>query len=114
MIAKLEWRQSNTQQNIEQLQNPTMGVSNNIITTALERTAAKATGGVGGLNAFYWYQIFARDSAVVDSQNVKLAWRVPNYCNVSSWRNNLTKLTNYDETKMRPRLKLSHGGPSYR
>ena len=26
-------------------------------TTALERTAAKATG--GGLNAFYWYQIFA-------------------------------------------------------
>ena len=29
-------------------------------TTALEPTAAKATG--GSLNAFYWYQIFALDS----------------------------------------------------
>ena len=29
MIAKLEWKQSNTQQNIEQLQNPTMGVTIN-------------------------------------------------------------------------------------
>ena len=44
MIAKLEWTQSNTQQNIEQLQNPTMGVTiNNNGTTALEYTAAKAT-----------------------------------------------------------------------
>ena len=37
-------------------------------TTALERTAAWATGGGGGLNAFYWYQIFAPDSAVVEAQ----------------------------------------------
>ena len=29
MIAKLEWTQSNAQQNIEQLQNPTMGVTIN-------------------------------------------------------------------------------------
>ena len=35
---------------------------NNNRTTALERTLAKATR--GGLNAFYWYQIFALDSAV--------------------------------------------------
>ena len=35
MIAKLEWTQSNAQQNIEQLQNPTMGVTiNNESTTA--------------------------------------------------------------------------------
>ena len=27
LIAKLEWAQSNAQQNIEQLQNPTMGVT---------------------------------------------------------------------------------------
>ena len=27
MIAKLEWKLSNAQQNIEQLQNPTMGVT---------------------------------------------------------------------------------------
>ena len=38
MIAKLEWRQSNAQQNIEQLQNPTMGVTINNKSTALERT----------------------------------------------------------------------------
>ena len=29
MIAKLEWTQSNAQQNIEQLQNPTIGVTTN-------------------------------------------------------------------------------------
>ena len=29
MIAKLEWTQSNTQQNIDQLQNPSMGVTIN-------------------------------------------------------------------------------------
>ena len=34
MIAKLEWTQSNAQQNIKQLQNPTMGVTiNNESTT---------------------------------------------------------------------------------
>ena len=44
MIAILEQTQSNVQQNIEQLQPPTMGVTinkvNNNRTTALERTAA--------------------------------------------------------------------------
>ena len=38
---------------------------NNSRATTLERTAAQAT---GGLNAFYWYQIFAIDSAVVEAQ----------------------------------------------
>ena len=33
MIAKLEWTQSNAQQNKEQLQNPTIGVTNIIKTT---------------------------------------------------------------------------------
>ena len=59
MIAKLEWTQSIAQQNIEQLQNPTMGVTINNRTSALERTAAKAT---GGLNAFYWYNCSTRRS----------------------------------------------------
>ena len=36
----------------------------------------------GGLNAFYWYQIFALGSGVVEAQNVKLAWRIPKYCYV--------------------------------
>ena len=40
-------------------------------------------GGGGGLNAFYWYQIFALDSAVVEAQNVKLAQGILNFCNVS-------------------------------
>ena len=44
---------------------------NNSRSTALERTAAQATGGVGGgLNALYWYQIFALDSAVVEVQEM--------------------------------------------
>ena len=52
MIEKLvyEWKQSNAQQNIEQLQNPaiTITIKTESTTTgppvALERTAAKATG----------------------------------------------------------------------
>ena len=36
MIAKLKWTQSNTQQNIQQLQNPTMGVTINNESTTIE------------------------------------------------------------------------------
>ena len=37
MIAKLKRTQSNTQQNIEQLQNPTMGVTiNNVVMDVLD------------------------------------------------------------------------------
>ena len=36
MIAKPEWKQSNAQQNIEQLQNPTMGVTVNNESTTTE------------------------------------------------------------------------------
>ena len=35
MIAKLEWTQSNPQQNIEQLQNPTMGVTSDNESTTI-------------------------------------------------------------------------------
>ena len=49
-------------------------VNNNRRTTALELTAAWATGvrggGGGGLDTFYWYQIFALDSAVVEIQEI--------------------------------------------
>ena len=39
IIAKLEWTQSNAQQNIEQLQNPTMGatINNESTTTKLAK-----------------------------------------------------------------------------
>ena len=72
MIAKLEWTQSNALQNIEQLQNPTMGVTINNRSTTTEpppknRQQPKP---LGGLNAFYWYQIFALDSAVVEAQKM--------------------------------------------
>ena len=52
-----------------------MGSSLNIISTTeppfLERTAALATlgGGGGGLNVFYWCQIFTLDLVVVKTQN---------------------------------------------
>ena len=36
MIAKFEWTQSNVQQNVEQLQNPTMGVTLNNESTTTE------------------------------------------------------------------------------
>ena len=49
---------------------------------------------------------------------------LPNYCNVSSQRNNIIKLTHFDETKKRAHrsdgqsykenLKLNYGGPSQR
>ena len=55
---------------------------------------------------------------------VKLAWRLPNYCNVSSYRNDVINLTQYDESKKKAHnsqivrakgnLKLSHCGPSHR
>ena len=78
-----------------------MRVSNyNKRTTVPERTAAQALGG-GGLNAFHWDQLLALDLAIVEAQNVKLILRLPNCCNVSSWRKNLIKLTPYDETKKR-------------
>ena len=64
-MTKLERTQSNVQQNKEQLHNPTMGLTNNNRTTALGRTAVKAT---GGLNSFYWYQIFALESAVIEAR----------------------------------------------
>ena len=66
MIAKLEWTQSNAQQNIEQIQNPTNQQQQN----QRLRTDSSLTNGEGGLNAFYWYQIFALDSAVVEVQEM--------------------------------------------
>ena len=75
MIAKLEWNQSNAQQSIKQLQNPTMGVTinNESTTTESPPLSGQQPKPLRGLNAFYWYQIFAPDSAVVEAQNVKLA-----------------------------------------
>ena len=56
---------------IEQLQTPTMGVTIN----KKSKTEAPPWNGQqpkppGGLNAFYWYQIFALDSAVVEVQEI--------------------------------------------
>ena len=75
MIAKLEWTLSNVQQNIEQFQTPTMGVTINKNQQQQKhclRTVSSLShrGGGGGLNAFYWYQIFALDSAVVEVQEM--------------------------------------------
>ena len=48
-----------------------------------------------GLNAFYWYQIFALDSAVVEVQEM-FSSHGSLLTNASSWRNTLFKLTHYD------------------
>ena len=56
---------------MEQLQTPTMGVAKK---NTHNRTTAFKNGQQpkppGGLNAFYWYQIFALDSAVVELQEM--------------------------------------------
>ena len=71
------------------------------INTVSTTTETQPQNGTGGLNAFFWFQIFALDTAVGEAQNVQLALWLPNYCNVSPWRNNLIKLTYYVETKIR-------------
>ena len=53
MIAKLEWTQSNAQQNIEQLENPTMGVTiNNESTTTESPPKRGQQANLGGAGAF--------------------------------------------------------------
>ena len=72
MIAILERTQSNVQQNIEQLQTPSKGVTINKKSTTTEPPPqnGQQPKPPGGLNAFYWYQIFALDSAVVEVQEM--------------------------------------------
>ena len=69
MIANLEWKQSNAQQNIEQLQNPTMGVTiNNESATSgpsILRQTDSSRSHLRGVNVLYWYKVFALDSAVI-------------------------------------------------
>ena len=64
MIAILEWTQSNVQQNTEQLQTPTMGVTINKKSTTTEPPPqnGQQPKPPGGLNALYWYQIFALEA----------------------------------------------------
>ena len=72
MVAKLEWTQSNAQQNIEQLQNPTIGVTINNESTTTEPPPKNGQHikPLWGSNAFYLYQILALDSAVVEAQTM--------------------------------------------
>ena len=56
MIAKLEWTQSNAQQNGEKLRNPTMGETINNESTTTEpphKNGQQPKPLGGGLNAFY-------------------------------------------------------------
>ena len=78
------------------------------------------TGGGGSLNAFYWYQIFALDSAVVEVQEMFSS----HGCLLTNAMYHHGELTHFDETKNRAHdsqivrakenLKLSHVGSSYR
>ena len=98
MIAKLEQTQSNAQQHMEQTQNPTNGSSNNQQQQNRHHRMDSSLSHCA-LNAFYWYQIFALDSVFfffLNTKFVKLAWRLPNYRNVSLQRNHIIKLTHYD------------------
>ena len=86
-------------------------INNESITTEPPPQIGQQPKAPGGLNAFYWCQTVALYYTVV---KVKLTWRPSNYCNVSSQRNNLIKLTHYGETNKRVQakeiIKLSHVG----
>ena len=72
---------------------------------------------------FYWYQIFALDSAVVEVQEM-FSWHGGHLTNAMyhHGKNTLIKLLHHDVTKnhdlqivrAKENLKLSHGGSSYR
>ena len=70
MIAILDCTQSNVQQNIEQLQNPTMGaaINNESTTTEPPPLNGQQPNPLLDLNAFYWYKILALYFAVVEAQ----------------------------------------------
>ena len=85
----------------------------------------RAGEGGGGLNAFYWYQIFVLDSTVVEVKEMFISHEsLLTIAMYHHGKNTLIKLTHYDETKKRAHdsqivrakenLKLSHGGFSYR
>ena len=86
MIAKLKWTQSNAQQNIKNTESRNgsnnQQRTNNNRATALERTAAKVTG-VAKMQ-FTGTKSSPSILLLFKHKNVKLAWRIPNYCNVSS------------------------------
>ena len=94
---------------------------NNNRTTALELTAANATGGLKCIKSVA--NLRPRFCCWFSTKSVKLAGRIPKYCNGPSKTNNLIKLKHYDETKKtshnsqivraKENLKLSHRGPSY-
>ena len=82
-------------------------------------------GGGKGSNTFYWRQVFVIDTAVVKTKILFSSHGgFPSLCNVSSQRNNLIKLTHYDETKKMAHdskivratenVKFDHVGPSQR
>ena len=81
-------------------------------------------GGGGGLNAFYWYQNFALDSAVAEVQEMFSSYGDHLTNALYHHGETLFKLTHHDETKKRAHgsqivrgkenLKFSHGGSSYR
>ena len=58
----------------------------------------------GGLNTFYWFQIFALDSAVVEVQEIFSSHGGHLTNAFSSWRNTLIKSKHHDETKKKALL----------
>ena len=56
----------------------------------------------GGLNAFYWRQIFALDSVVVETQNCLARMEVSLLMQCNTTENNQIKVTDYGKTKKRP------------
>ena len=86
MIAKLEWAQSNAQQNIEQLQDPTMGATtNNNRTSALERDSSLSHGGCETSTSFVDHLCYLCLVFVMLSSLFIAALRSPEGKGLTSW-----------------------------
>ena len=87
MIAQLKWTQSNAKKHriitFHNWSNDQQRIKNNR-TSALEQTEAQATGGGGGGAQMHFTGTNPQVLLLLNTNSVKLRWRLPNYCNVSS------------------------------
>ena len=95
MIARLEWTSSNVTITDSHNWSNNKQQQNHRLRTDSDLSHRGGGGGGGCLNALYWYQIFAQDSAVIGVQEVFNS----HGSLLIIAMNTLIKLTHYDETK---------------
>ena len=95
---------SNDEQTRTKTQNPHKQLERELTITQLQqiyrlRTDNSLLSHSGRLYTSYWYKIFAKNMVLLKHKKYVARLKASNSCNVSSKRNNLIKLTHYDDTK---------------